>query len=472
MVLQSDSAGPIWGWAQADQKVTVTFGDFEKTVQVDSTGLWRTTLPSMQASKQSHKLQITAGNEKVQFTDILVGEVWFCSGQSNMGFALKSDRNFSRAAVGTKLPYLRYCEVEKQIEAFPVERVGTKWTVSSPETTPRYSAVAFYFGRELQDKLDVPIGIIHCSWGGTPIEAWMPREAFHPGREGLVHDYKWLQAREREYYQKVKTASEKWLQQNDENARGERWLTNPTPWPQHLITENPKYPTVLYNGMVHPIIPFRIRGVLWYQGESNVKVWNRYYDLMDAWISIWKQRWGISDLPFYYVQIAPWNIYKEDNLPRLREAQLQILRDIENTGMAVIHDTVNNLNNIHPNDKQPVAHRLALWALAQTYGRDIVYSGPLYRDYSIEGDRIRINFDHAKGLQTNDGKVPDSFVIAGEDKKFMPAEANIDGETIILHSSKVSRPTAARFAWSKTAQPNLINAANLPASPFRTDNGL
>ncbi|HEV3260996.1 MAG TPA: sialate O-acetylesterase, partial [Gemmataceae bacterium] len=287
--------------------------------------------------------------------------------------------------------------------------VNARWTVCSPKTVPKVSAVLYYFGLRLHQELKVPVGLISSSWGGSPIEPW---------------------------------------------------------------TVTGKESGQMYNGMIAPLQPFAVRGVIWYQGETNVFQKNglKYSDRMKDLIAGWRKTWGEKDMPFYFVQIAPWSDYPAGEEPPLWEAQVASLK-IPHTGMAVTTDVVDNIHDIHPRNKKPVGNRLALWALAKVYGKEhLVYSGPLYKSMKVDGDKVIVSFAHVGGgLKSRDGKPLSEFQIAGKDGKFVPARAVIDGDHVVVSAKHVSAPTQVRYGWHKTANPNLENKEGLPASPFQTN---
>jgi sialate O-acetylesterase len=365
----------------------------------------------VKADGKAHHMTVS-GKNKIELDDILIGDVWLGSGQSNMemGITMCTGANEAIAAAnGSKIRLLLVPKTSSPAE--PAKDVSAAWVRCQPDTVAAggwggFSAALYYFGLRLHKDLDVPIGLIECAWGGTAIEPWTVA-----GKQGGP----------------------------------------------------------LYYGMIAPVKPLAIRGVIWYQGEANVGNGLKYYDKMKALIEGWRQAWG-SDLPFYFVQLAPFAGYPAGELPGLWEAQVASLR-IPKTGMAVTTDLVADLANIHPINKIDVGNRLALWALAKEYGkRDLVYSGPLYKAMKIEGSTIRLSFAHVGGgLKSRDGKPLGEFQIAGADGKFVPAEATIDGGTIVVQAKGVATPTQARFGWRNEATPNLMNKEGLPASPFRTD---
>ena len=410
MVLQRDKPLPIWGLADPGEKVTVTVAGNSESATTGDDGKWMVTMPSMKADGKTHSLTVS-GNNTITLEDILVGDVWVGSGQSNMEWQLQSTHGAAEAINAATHPNIRLFhvkKVQKPKSADDVE-VTAHWSACSPDAARHFSAVLYYFGRNLHEELDIPIGLINSSWGGSPIEPWTVTETSSGG---------------------------------------------------------------MYNGMIAPLQPFAITGATWYQGETNVLQKNglAYFDRMKNLIEGWRKTWK-QDLPFYFVQIAPWSgRYEPGQLPALWEAQVKSL-SIPKTGMAVTTDLVDNIADIHPRNKKDVGERLARWALAKDYGRkDLEYSGPLYKSMEVEGDAIRLHFAHAGGLKSRDGKELVEFQIAGDDNKFVNAMATIDGETVVVRSADVSNPKHVRFGWHKVANPNLVNAAGLPASPFQTDN--
>ncbi|MDA1049558.1 MAG: sialate O-acetylesterase [Planctomycetota bacterium] len=408
MVLQREMPLPVWGWADAGEKVTVTLGEQSAKATADEKGNWRVTLPAMKADGKAHTLTVQGKNE-ISLEDILIGDVWVGSGQSNMEWQLTNTNDAKEAIAAANHPNIRLLHVPKVQMPEPATDVEAKWMVCTPETVPAFSAVLYYFGLKLSEEVDVPIGLINSSWGGSPIEPWTIADGTSGG---------------------------------------------------------------MYNGMIAPLQPFAIRGSIWYQGETNVLAKNglAYYNKMNALITGWRNSWG-QDLAFYFVQIAPWSgRYEPGQLPALWEAQVASLK-IPGTGMAVTTDLVDNIADIHPRNKLDVGNRLALWALAKSYGRsDIVYSGPLYKSMKVDGNRIRVEFAHAgDGLESRDGKPLKEFQIAGADGEFVEASAEIDGKSVVVSSDQIAEPKRVRFGWHKLANPNLVNRAALPASPFQTD---
>jgi sialate O-acetylesterase len=411
MVLQRDRPLPIWGWADPGEAVTVKLDEATASAKADEKGDWKVVLPAVKADGKAHSMTVS-GKNKIELEDILIGEVWIGSGQSNMEMGITACDKAKEEVPAANYPKIRLLLVPKVQTGQPAKDVKADWVECSPKTVATggwggFSAALFYFGQRLHKELDVPIGLIDSAWGGSPIEPW--------------------------------TVS-------GEKGGG------------------------MYNGMIAPVKPFAIRGAIWYQGESNMGNGLKYADKMKALIEGWRKVWG-CDFPFYFVQLAPFGGYGPGSLPSLWEAQVASLK-IPGTGMAVTTDIVHNVGDIHPRNKFDVGNRLALWALAKDYGKkDLVYSGPLYKSLKVDGNKIRLSFAHVGGgLKSRDGKPLSEFEVAGEDGKFVPAEAAIDGDTVLVQAKEVTSPTQTRFGWQNKANPNLVNKEGLPASPFQTSN--
>jgi sialate O-acetylesterase len=377
------------------------------------------------------------GTTRVTVANILVGDVWLCSGQSNMEWSVGNSNNSQEELAAADHPRIRHIKIPHVPAETPQADVASGgWQVCSPQTVGGWTAVGYFFARHLQQELDVPVGLIGSNWGGTRIEPWTPPVGF-------------------QQVPALKDIADKLDSFPAKKADG---------------AINHQSPLALYNGMIAPLVPYGIRGALWYQGESNNGEGMLYFEKQKALIGGWRAIWNKPDLPFYFVQLAPYR-YGGDpkNLAGIWEAQTATL-SIPYTGMAVTVD-ISNLTDIHPRNKQDVGKRLALWALAQLYGKsDLVYSGPLYKSMAVEGDKIRLAFDHVgSGLVSRDGQPLNWFTIAGEDKNFVPAQAEIDGATVVVSADSVAHPVAVRFGWTQEAEPNLSNKESLPASPFRTD---
>ncbi len=622
MVIQQGVKAHVWGWAEQGEIVSVTMAGQSAMDTTDAEGQWKVQIGPFTAGGP-HEMVIS-GKNMVVLQNVLVGEVWVASGQSNMEWMLQNSANGTEEVSNANYPQIRLFTLTKAISLTPQEDVVGHWTVCTPEAARSFSAVAYFFGRELNQKLDVPIGLIHSSWGGTAAEAWTSREtlasykelkplvdsleqALHylpealaqykkvrtewekknflqdPGNKGLELGYAQVDYSEKDWelmdlprtwepagllidgvvwFRKVVNIPETWAGKDLKLSLGPiddcddtyfngvqightgletlNCYTVPRVYPVpdsivrtgrnviavrafdhtgdggftglpmdmslslpdldsialagewHYKIEmavepvqvdwssapamplgggNPSTPTVLYNAMIAPLVPYTIRGVIWYQGESNDTRARQYQTLFPALIRNWRAAWGEGNFPFLYVQLANYIARKpepsESNWAELREAQFMTLHEPE-TGMAVIID-IGEAENIHPKNKQDVGHRLALWALAKTYNRNVEFSGPLYKSYKIKGNKIRVSFSHAEGLQTGDGGKVRGFSIAGSDGKFFWADAKIKGDKILVWSDQVKKPAAVRYAWADNPDVNLYNRAGLPASPFRTD---
>ncbi|NLY02053.1 MAG: sialate O-acetylesterase [Rhodopirellula sp.] len=473
MVLQRDVKLPVWGWAEAGEKVSVRIGDAAIETTADAAGKWSVRLPALAAGGPL-TLEVR-GTNTIVLEDVLIGEVWLCSGQSNMQWLVNQSQNFEEEQAAAGHPRIRHITIPRVAQPFPVDDVRADWEVCSPETVGGFSAAAYFFGRTLHQELDVPIGLINSSWGGTRIEPWTPPVGFTLD-EALADIHKQVLLTDpssdlyKESLRKYMGDAAGWLKTAEEAIREENVLEPMPAYPQELrpFTSH-QQPTMLYNAMIHPLVPFAIRGAIWYQGESNHTEGNLYAKKTLALVGGWRKVWNQNELPLYYVQIAPFQYGNENPfiLAEFWEAQAAALA-IPGTGMAVIND-IGNLADIHPKNKQEVGRRLALLALKNTYGqKDLVASGPTFRSMEIDGRRIRIHFDHTgSGLASRDGKPLSHFELIGEDTDFVPAEAVIEGDSVVVSSPKVEKPMAIRFAWHKLAEPNLMNKEGLPAGAFR-----
>lgn len=460
MVLQQESDVPLWGWAAPGTAIRVQADWLSEpaTTTATAAGEWSVRLRTPKAGGP-YKLTID-GDNTVTLEDVLIGEVWICSGQSNMEWSVglvygPGVENYADVIRAANHPDIRLFDVENAVAVKPARDCNGKWQRCTPETLPPFSAIGFFFGRRLHEELHVPIGLIGSNWSGTPAEAWTS-EATMSGVPKLAAHYAddlALVAKERAHSRRrVGLAG-----------------TQLPPRPP-LAAIGPNTATTLYNGMIAPLVPFGIRGVIWYQGESNRNAARLYRILFPAMISDWRRSWAQGDFPFYYVQIAPF-AYGGDvgESAEVREAQRLTLA-VPNTGMVVTLD-IGNPRDIHPGHKDEVGRRLALCALAKTYGQEgLVCSGPLYRSMDIEDNRIRLHFDNiGAGLVSRDGKPLTCFTIAGAERHWVPAVAEIDGGDVLVSSEQVSHPVAVRFAWGTADEPNLSNREGLPASSFSTD---
>lgn len=464
-VLQRDRNVPVWGTAAEGEKVTVEFAG-RKLETVARDGRWRVEFPPMSASSEPRTMTFS-GNNSVTASNILVGEVWLCSGQSNMEWALKESTNGPEAVAAAADPQLRIMRLPHRASDEPQETFDAKWNECSPTSVPDFSAVAYHFGRDLRKTLGVPVGLIGSYFGGTPAEAWTDQRtlAENPELKTILE----AQARKEAEFDPVKTEETNRKNQADYEAALAKATAEGSKKPNKPVVLLPpkidhRRPIGLYNGMIAPLQPYTIRGVIWYQGESNAGSPILYQKLFPAMIASWRQQWGQTDMPFLFVQIAP---YKSMN-PGIREAQLLTWKSTPNTGMVVTTD-VGDAEDIHPRSKDPVGQRLALAARSLAYGEKLEYSGPEYDSMSVQDNRTVIRFKHTGGgLVAKDGDLR-GFFIAGADNNFRPAKAEINGDTVEVFSEDVPSPVAVRYGWANVPDVNLTNKEGLPASPFRTD---
>ena len=477
MVLQRDRDIPVWGWAAPGEDIKVQLADKPAvTAKADAAGKWSVKLPATPANATPVTLKVTGANEIV-LDDVLVGDVWVCSGQSNMEWQLQSCENAPAEIAQANYPQLRHIAIPKRPSGYVMDDVDATWANCTPETAGRFTAVGYFFGKTLMNDLKVPIGLINTSWGGTAIEPWTPPIGFQqvPSLDSFYKTVVMTDPQSDLYKQTL----------NDYLARHEAWRKaaadalaaqkplEPAPdYPAGLKPlVGPGGPATLYNGMVQPLIPYAIRGAIWYQGETNHGNGMMYADKTKALVNGWRQLWNQGDFPFYYVQIAPYNYGAEDPgvLPTFWEAQAAAVKMVPNTGMAVIHD-IGNYADIHPKNKLDVGKRLALLALSGTYGqKDVVCNGPMFKSLALEGSKLRVKFDSVGGgLVARDGKPLNWFeIIDATEGGWVPAQATIEGDSILLSAPEAKAPVAMRFAWAKNAAPNLMNKEGLPASAFR-----
>ncbi|GAA4755968.1 sialate O-acetylesterase [Flavisolibacter ginsenosidimutans] len=467
MVLQQNAKVALWGWAKPGEQVTVTnsWNRRATTVTADASGKWLTYVTTTKAGGP-YKLTFKASNT-IDVDNILLGEVWLSSGQSNMEFFIGKKSNPSYTGVinhdevmkDAEHPDIRMIDVPNKVADEPQADFKGDWKICTAQTIDTFSAVAYFFAKEINKATGYPVGIINSTWGGTPAEAWTKKEVLQSDadlNQILVRYQKAMDAFP-QANEKYKAALAKWKEDTSKTKGAQ---------PRGPMGANSNQsPAKLYNGMIVPIEPYTLRGAIWYQGESNADRAYQYRKLFPAMIKNWRDDWNAPKLPFYFVQISP---HRSQN-PEIRDAQLYVYRNTPNTGMAVTIDNGDSLD-IHPRNKELVGKRLSLWALQNEYGKkDLVVSGPLYKSAKIEGDKFRISFDYDKGLMTKDGSELKEFTIAGDDQNFVPANAKIEGNTVVVWSTAVKAPKAVRFAWKNVPHPNLYNGAGLPASPFRTD---
>ena len=473
MVLQREAAVPIWGTADPGEKVTVTIAGQTHETTADSEGKWRVQLaPLFPGDPQ---VLTVAGENTLAYNDVQIGDVWICAGQSNMKMQMSQIVNAEVEIAAADQPAIRLCSPGNNVAPEgPTQTMrGNGWVICTPQSVKAFSAVGYFFAKRLNEELQVPIGLINIAWSGTPAEAWMDPETLASIAPGAAYQADWKNRVSAYDADKAKATYDAAMAQyaaDKEKAQTENKTflgRPPTLEPSPLI--NSSYPSTLYNALLPPLIPYGIRGVIWYQGEHNIDRGKDYRIVLPALIASWRKLWGQGDFPFYYAQLAN---FKAPNQSQgwvdVRDSQRSTLA-VKNTGMAVTND-LGESNNIHPLNKQEVGRRLGLWALAKTYGKNIVCSGPLYRSHKIEGATIRIAFDYVGGgLASRDGLPLKWFTISGADGQFVPAEARIEGDTVVVSSSAVPQPTAVRYAWKDDPQgANLGNKEGLPASLFET----
>ena len=474
MVLQREQPLRIWGTAAPGEQISVSIGNSSGKTAADENGRWQVELPQQQASTEPLRFEVQ-GNNRVALQNVLVGEVWLCSGQSNMEWTVAISGNAGEEIAAATDSLIRHIKVPLTVANLPQDRFESAWQVCSPETAGSFTACGYYMARRLRQELKVPIGLVNSSWGGTRIEPWTPPVGFQqvPALQDLANS---ITARTpgtpqwKTRLQQHLEETERWLAVAKQAAsRSEPVPPNPG-FPAELTPfAGNQDPTMLYNSMIHPLVGFPIRGAIWYQGESNHTEGMLYLEKMKALIGGWRTLWK-RDFPFYFVQIAPFRYGTEDPtiLPRFWEAQTQA-QSIPRTGMVVIND-IATVNDIHPPNKQDVGLRLAQLALKFDYGQtDLTAQSPEPDSLKSEPGRLRITFRNtAGGLKTRDGKMPSHFEITGPNAGgFQPADAVIDGDSIVLSSAKVAEPSAWRFAWNMLAEPNLTGGSGLPVGAAR-----
>ncbi len=466
MVLQQELRLPIWGWADDGERVTVSFRG--RTVSTTArNGAWMVRLPRQKAGGPF--TLVVQGNNQIEFKDVLVGEVWICSGQSNMEWPMSRSFEPDADITNSANPRLRLLTVPKLRAESPTNNFEAAWVPCGPDTVRGFSAVAYYFGRDLQAARGVPVGLINTSWGGSPAEVWIRHEllAAHPEyTRDILDPYPEAARLYQEELAKWEAEREALRQEGKQPTRGRPW----TPW----------RPSELYNGMIAPLVPYGIRGAIWYQGESNAdRAW-QYRTLFADMIRNWRVDWSQGDFPFLAVQLAPWDKNRnrppqeiaseigESNWAELREAQAVATEVLPAVGLAVITD-VGEKDDIHPPKKAPVGGRLALLARSIAHRERLVAHGPVYRGMKIKKGKVILQFDHVgSGLESRGGALR-GFTVCGADRKFVPAIAEVDGKNVVVHSPLAPEPVAVRYGWADYPIVNLFNREGLPASPFRTD---
>jgi sialate O-acetylesterase len=488
LVLQQGKPVPVWGSAAADEAIAVRFAGQTQVTRADLEGKWRVTLDPLTADAKPQEMVIS-GKNTLTLKNLLIGEVWVCSGQSNMQWTVSQSGNAQQEIAGANAPQIRMFTVERATGMTPAADVKGSWKEANSANVGEFSAVAYFYGRHLHQALKVPVGLINTSWGGTRVEAWTSRESLEerPCAAQMLSDWDgirqgWDTVAEATKFATSKAAwqaeAKKISAENSKLPANQKKKTPQAPRPPDDPNKTPHHPAVLFNAMVAPLIPYSIQGAIWYQGESNQKRAFQYQELLPNMINDWRTRWN-DPFSFYIVQLAGFGngqpITQEAGLPdtwaELQEAQYLTSITLPKVGLTVTND-IGEEKNIHPKNKQEVGRRLALWALAKDYGRaNTVFSGPMFKNALIEGSQVRIQFDHTGGgLKTRDGGALKHFQITGQDKKWVWAQAKIENNEVLVSSTEVPNPVGVRYAWAAWPEgANLINAEGLPASCFRTD---
>lgn len=483
MVLQRERAAAIWGKADANAEIAISFKGKSATTKAAADGQWRAQIETGAADATGAVLTISAGTDKIEIQDVLVGEVWFASGQSNMYFTMDRVPEYVELIKESNHPALRMFNAPLVTAVENQDDIDGAWTTSTPETVPGYSAVAFFFARKLHLDLGIPVGVIKSAWGGKPVETFTSREALNtlPGTKELVDatlkaDAEYDQAKaDAAFEAQLKKWNELVAAAKGKSAEERKRLPKKPSSPKRPLDTEGK-PGVLFASMIHPFTGYTMRGAIWYQGEGNAKAGAVPYDqTLPLMINDWRKRWN-DDFSFYFVQLA--NFHEPSTEPGtpdpwalLQDRMRLVLGTTPKTGMAIIND-VGDAKDIHPKNKKDPGERLARWALAKDYGMDIIYSGPLFKSSEVKDGAIRVTFDQSgKGLKSRDGGALKRFEIAGADKVWHWADAKIDGtDSVIVSSAEVKQPAAVRYAWAANPEgANLVNSDGLPASVFRTD---
>lgn len=475
MVLQRNKPVRVWGWATSGADISVSIADQRHKATANADGRWQLNLKPLPAGGP-HQLTVAGDGGEITVKDLLIGEVWLCSGQSNMAMTVNRAKNFDAEAKATDYPQIRMFKVTSGHAREPQQHANGSWAVCSPDTVGSFSATAYFFGRRVHKELNVPIGLINSSVGGTSVESWtsMPAQSAVSAIKPRLDAWKESDTAYDE--EAAKARYEKSLAAWTQKAKAARADGKKAPRKPQLAgrpRDDRNYPANLFNGKINPLVGFTIKGAIWYQGEnSSGRGFSHLYgDQLPTLITDWRTRWGQGDFPFAWVQLPNFRSpqtepSQTDGWVQVQEGMLKTL-SLPNTGMAVTID-VGEAKDIHPKDKQSVGQRLAQWALASVYEKDMLPMGPIYRTSKVDGNKVIIEFDHSDGLRAKGDKV-EGFAIAGPDKKFVWADAKIDGDKVIVSSDKVTEPASVRYAWAANPVFSLYNAANIPASPFRTD---
>tara|TARA_Y100000588_G_scaffold371969_1_gene443982 strand:- start:12116 stop:13687 length:1572 start_codon:yes stop_codon:yes gene_type:complete len=475
MVLQRNQENRVWGWGEEGEKVSVSINGQKHSTKANKKGRWEITLKPMTAGGP-YKMKIDGYKNEFYFDDILVGEVWICSGQSNMQWNVHKTDSAELDIITANYPEIRLISVPQVGTHKAKDDFNGQWARCTPDLVKDFSAVGYFFGKRLYHALNVPIGLIDNAWGGSAADAWIRRDALEDN-ERYDELMAWWENYENTYDDDIAQAQRR-VEQKTFNETLKAWRDNGSQGqrpraPRNLLYGNQR-PGNIYNGVLHPTIGYGIRGAIWYQGESNASRAYQYRDLFPLLIQHWRDEWEQGNFPFYYVQLADFRGEESEpgnaDWPELREAQSMTMERLVNVGQAVIID-IGEGRDIHPRNKQMVANRLARWALARDYGFEIQYQSPTYQSMKAEGNKIILSFDHVgQGLYSFDTPEPQGFSIAGKDKKFVWADAEISSPNeVTVWSDQVSKPVAVRYAWANNPVCNMYSRDGLPMTPFRTD---
>lgn len=472
MVLQAGLPVSVWGWADPAEEVTVSIGGRTERTVANAAGKWEVKLPALEQTPAPATLTVS-GRNTLKVEDVLIGEVWLGSGQSNMQLPVSRSKDFPKEKVNARFPAIRMFTVGSRASEKPGDDVKGSWEVCSPETVARFSATLYFFGREVHQHLRVPVGLVNVSWGGTPIQSWMPLDSLKasPNHDALMERKKQEIAAWPERSRQIQAAIRAWEEEAAKGTKSNMRMKPGNPGPPDSVHY---LPGRLYNGMIHPLIGYRMRGVLWYQGEANARDGATgaafYADLQPRLFASWRSAWGVPDLPFLFVQLPNYDDAIDPtkvSWAYFREAQSRAL-SVSNTGMAVTID-LGEAGDIHPKNKQDVGHRLASIALADVYHLDMPSRGPVFHQKTLEGGEVRLSFSHSEGGLMARGNEVSGFLIAGADREWYPAAARVEGGDIVVSSPKIRTPVEVRYGWANNPECNIYNRAGLPLVPFRTD---
>ncbi len=471
MVLQREKPVAVWGWADAGESVTVAFAGQSKTTTAGADGKWTLKLDALKASAESRSLTVTGKDgHKLEVKDVLVGEVWLGSGQSNMAMNVQSSNNFDAEKTAAQYPLIRHYQESSTHSEQPQAEGKGSWKACTPDNVGGFSAVLYFFGREIHKEVGVPVGLVNTSVGGTPIESWVSAEAQSSDPETkAIYD---MQQKAYQAFDATKSTAlyEKQLAAWKITAAKAKAAKTEIPRKPNDPIAMRKFkggPAELYNGKVANLAPYTLRGMLWYQGEGNAGNPGIYEKQLSQLVTSWRTLWQ-DEVPFAWVQLPNYRDSDSESWPRIRESMMKVLA-LPKTGMAITLD-IGDPKDIHPKNKQDVGKRLSFWALESVYGLKVAAtSGPLPVGNKVEGSAIRVSLKHAAGLKTRDGSAARGFRIAGADKVWKPASARIEGTEVVVSSPEVASPVAVRYAWAENPDCNLVNGADLPATSFRTD---